>query len=178
MKSQIIYCAGNWIQSGITMYSANNLGRRIQSRVLNLAWSKSHRYYQNVKAELDSYPYPSVLLQNFIIFFKEKTLVIIIWTVYFQVFISHYVAFNFLQAHIFLNFCFRKLTSPGNVLWQTKSKLSHTEKHVFLPRRKVRSCCVCPQASIKIHRLSSATLIRNFKQTWSAKRKLFWFQAH
>lgn len=177
MKSQIIYCAGNWIQSGITMYSANNLGRKTQSRVLNLAWSKSHRYYQMWRQTRFISIFKCTSAKLYHLLQRENSYHKLLW-VYFQVFISHYVAFYFLQAHVFLNFCFRKLTSPGDFLWQTKSKLSHTEKHVFLPRRKVRSCCVCPQASRKIHRLSSATLIRNFKQTWSAKRKLFLFQAH
>lgn len=90
----------------------------------------------------------------------------------------YYDDFHCLQMPIFLYFCFTKLTSPGDFFWQTRSKLSHTEKNVFLPRRKLKSCCVRPQASIKIHGLGSDTLIRNFKQIQSAKKKPFLFQAH
>lgn len=104
------------------MYSANNIGRRIQSRVLNLALSRTHIHYHKVKAELDSYP--SVFLQNVFILFQKKTLVIIIWTM--SVFSCVHFSlwcFPFSPDACFPKICFRKLTSPGDFFWKVKSKL-------------------------------------------------------
>lgn len=135
MKTQIIYRVGNWIQKWCYMYSANNIGRRIQSRVLNLALSKSHTHYHKVKEELDSYP--SALQQNFIIFFKEKTLVLIIRTT--NVFSCVYFSlwcFPFSPDACFHKFLFQKThLTRGLLLTNKKQTLTYRETCIFTQKK-------------------------------------------